>query len=137
MLDEYQKIAIIIILISFFFILSTECIDSSHSLKILPGEEYIGKINYKKEPESRIEWNIEGDRITIQILFENKKIFSTDKMKGSFSLKKKKEGIYKIIVKNYSNKPAEIKYKISHRYIGSMGITLTVTKDIKLERYYD
>jgi len=102
-----------------------------HSIEILPGKSYEGAIKHDGGAEPRIEWKIDGGPVKIAIFQENREIFSTEDLQGSFSLKDRPKGIYRFLVG--TEKPVEINYTLSYRYIGMAGTPLTFTKDIIIE----
>lgn len=105
---------------------------STHSIALIPGKSYEGIIEHRgTPPEPRIEWRIEGGPVKITILYGDEEIFTTEEPQSSFSLKERAEGIYRFVVT--AEKPEEIRYTVSYRYIGMAGTAMTVTKDIVLE----
>ena len=104
----------------------------THSIALIPGKSYEGIIEHRgTPPEPRVEWRIEGGPVKITILYGDEEIFTTEELQSSFSLKERAEGIYRFVVT--AEKPEEIGYTVSYRYIGMAGTAMTVTKDIVLE----
>jgi len=106
--------------------------ENAHSIALIPGRSYEGIVEHRgTPPEPRIEWRIEGGSVKIAILHGDEEIFTTEELRSSFSLEERAEGRYRFVVT--ADKPAEIRYTVSYRYIGMAGMPLTMTKGIVLK----
>jgi|SRR5690554_392912 len=138
MKDIFLQVAVflVIILLVFLLILWIRSKDQMYTITMEPDKEYITSIKYGKEAEPAIEWEIDSDtdKLIVYIMSNDQRIFSTKSKKGEFPLKTGKSNTYIFGIENTGNKNVTINYKVSFKYIGSMGfIPATVTKSKKLE----
>lgn len=108
-----------------------------HSIEILPGKSYEGIIEHDRTGRPEIEWRIDKGDVKIAILQgdKEKEIFTSKELQGSFSLEEMPEGTYRLVVT--ADRPVEIRYTISHRFVGGGALPMVVTNDIILEEQND
>ncbi len=101
-----------------------------YSIEILPGKSYEGVIEHDRTGRPEIEWRIDKGDVKIAILQGDKEIFMSKELQGSFSLEEMSEGTYRFVVT--AERPVEIRYTISHRFVGGGAMPMVATRDIIL-----
>ena len=101
-----------------------------HSIEILPGKSYEGVIEHDRTGRPGIEWRIDEGDVKIAILQGDKEMFTGKELQSSFSLEDRPEGLYRSVVT--AEKPVEIRYTISHRFVGGGAMPMVATRDIIL-----